>query len=168
MDAVTAKVDEITELVERARAMPMSASCVVNRAELLELLDELRDLLPAELREAQSVLRDRTEILEQGSRRAERIVAESRVEAALLVSRTEVMQTATREATRLLEDARTEAATMRQDAEQYVDTKLANFEVVLHKTLQAVDRGREKLRGRMEKDVLGEDQLADDDTPLPT
>ncbi len=57
---------------------------------------------------------------------------------------------------------------MRQDAEQYVDTKLANFEVVLHKTLQAVDRGREKLRGRMEQDVLGEDQLADDDTPLPT
>ncbi len=168
MDAVTAKVHEISELVERARAMPMSASCVVNRAELLELLDELRELLPAELREAQWVLRDRNEILEQGSRRAERIVAESRVEAALLVSRTEVMQTATREANRLLQDARKEAATMRQDAEQYVDTKLANFEVVLHKTLQAVDRGRDKLRGRMEQDALGDDELGDEDTPLPS
>ena len=33
------KLDELSALVEGARAMPMSASCVVNRAQVLDLLD---------------------------------------------------------------------------------------------------------------------------------
>ena len=40
------KLDELSGLVEEARSMPMSASCIVNRAELLGLLEEMRELLP--------------------------------------------------------------------------------------------------------------------------
>ena len=43
------KLDELSALVEGARAMPMSASCVVNRAQVLDLLDEARGLLPTSL-----------------------------------------------------------------------------------------------------------------------
>ena len=56
---VQAKLDEIAALIEGARAMPMSASCIVNRGELLDLLDELRALLPAELDQARRSSRPR-------------------------------------------------------------------------------------------------------------
>ena len=49
-----------------------------------------------------------------------------------------------------------EAYAIRQEVDDYVDQKLANFEVVLNKTLSAVHRGREKLRGRQELDELGD------------
>jgi hypothetical protein len=53
------KLDELSRLVEDARSMPMSASCIVNRAELLGLLEEMRELLPEEFRHAQLLLDDR-------------------------------------------------------------------------------------------------------------
>ena len=167
MDDVQAKLAEITEMVESAKSMPLSASCVVNRAELLARVEELRDLLPAQMREAQRVLKDREGVVAEGRQDAERIIAEARVEAARLVGRTEVMQTATREADRVTREAEETANRMRFEVDDYVDTKLANFEVVLQKTIAAVGRGRDKLRGRHELDQLRDGELESDDTPLP-
>ncbi len=55
---------------------------------------------------------------------------------------------AEREAKRLLGQAQADADAVREEVEDYVDAKLATFEVVLTKTLAAVERGREKLAGR--------------------
>ena len=61
-------------------------------------------------------------------------------------------------------DADAEAARMRRETDDYVDAKLANFEVALHKTIAAVQKGRDKIRGRHDYDELGDPV---DDTPLP-
>lgn len=151
---VHAKLDEITALVEAARAMPMSTSCLVNRAELLGDLDELRRLLPDEVQEARSVLEEREEILDAARREAEELLAEAEEQRARLVAESEVVQEASAQAERLVAVAEQRAARTRADIEDYVDRKLANFEVVLHKTLQAVARGRSKLSGRHELDDL--------------
>ena len=165
MDA-QAKLDQVTALVESAKSMPLSASVLVNKTELLELVDELRAELPDELREAQWVIKDRDEVIEQGRKEAERIIAEATAEAARLVSRTEIMQSATKEAERLIDEATENAKRMRIEVEDYVDTKLANFEVVLQKTFAAVEKGRDKLRGRHELDELREENLLAE-APLP-
>ena len=168
MDDVQAKLAEITDMVESAKSMPLSASCVVNRADLLARLGELAELLPAQLSEAQALLKAKGDVIEEGRAEAAQIVADGRTEAARLVSRTEVMQTAVREADRVRTEAEENATRMRVEVEDYVDTKLANFEVVLQKTIAAVERGREKLRGRHELEQLRE--LSDEDAeaaPLP-
>lgn len=150
MDSVQSKLDEITAAVESARAMPMSASCVVNRTELLALLDELRDLLPAAMRHAQSVLQDKDGVLAEGRREASRIIAQAREERQRMLAETEVYAEAKAEADRLLWEAQAAAEAMQRDVDDYVDGKLANFEIVLSKTLTAVERGRAKLAGRNE------------------
>ena len=68
------KLDELTAIVEQARSMPMSASCVVNRAEVLGLLEEIRALLPEEFRHAQMLLADRESVVDEGRREAERMI----------------------------------------------------------------------------------------------
>ena len=166
MDA-QAKLDQVVEMVESAKSMPLSASVLVNKTEMLALLDELRAALPDELREAQWVIKDRDEVIEGGRKEADRIVADARVEAQRLVSRTEVMKTATEEAARVMDEAKENARQMRLEVEDYVDAKLANFEVVLHKTLGAVERGRDKLKGRHELEELREGNLLPDD-PIPS
>ncbi|MFL6179176.1 MAG: cell division initiation protein, partial [Actinomycetes bacterium] len=80
MDDVKTKLAEITRVVESARAMPMSASCVVNRSELLALLADLGALLPEAMTRAQSVLQDKDSVVAEGRAEAERIVAEAREE----------------------------------------------------------------------------------------
>ena len=156
MDEVHSKLAQITQEVEAARAMPMSASCLVNRDEMLALLRELESLLPETISQAQELLGDKQGVVEEGRREAEEIVAAARAERRRLLEATDVYDEARHEAERLLDEARTSAESMRVEVEDYVDAKLANFEIVLTKTLSAVERGRQKLSGRHELEALSE------------
>ncbi|MEU9734076.1 cell division initiation protein [Streptomyces sp. NPDC048002] len=144
---VQKKLDEIVSAVSSARSMPMSASCVVNRAELLSLLDEVRQALPGSLAQAQELIGDREHMVEQARAEAERIIQGAHAERGSLISDTEVARRSQAEADRILSEAQKEAEDVRAEADDYVDSKLANFEVVLTKTLGSVGRGREKLLG---------------------
>ncbi|MGW0119861.1 cell division initiation protein [Streptomyces sp. NPDC003327] len=160
---VQKKLDEIVATVQSARSMPMSASCVVNRAELLALLDEVRDALPGSLAQAQELIGGREQLVEQARQEAERIIEAAHAERGSIVSDTQVARQSQEEADRILAEARREAEEIRAEADEYVDSKLANFEVVLNKTIGSVDRGREKLLGR--GPGLDEDGYADEDAP---
>ncbi|HVU73249.1 MAG TPA: hypothetical protein VHE83_09860 [Mycobacteriales bacterium] len=160
MGDVQAKLDEIVDVVEKAKAMPLSASCVINRGEVLAQLEQLRDLLPTELASAKAIVGDADAQVMRGREEADRIIAEAKAERARLVGRTEIVQHAQREAERLVEDARANAEAMRREVEDYVDGKLANFEVVLTKTIKAVSRGRDKLRGQDEMAELADQAQA--------
>jgi hypothetical protein len=70
------------------------------------------------------------------------------------------VQSARDEAQRILDEARDLAAQERAEVEEYIDGRLATLEVILNKTMEAVARGRERLEGADDKDVLS--QLADD------
>ncbi|MBV9291982.1 MAG: hypothetical protein JO222_05980 [Frankiales bacterium] len=162
---IHAKLDELTALIDNARAMPMSASCVVNRAEVLAAIDEVRSLLPDEIAGARQVISAKDAVVAEGQTQAEQIIESAKQERARLISKTEVMREAASEADRVLESARADADRMRIEIDDYVDSKLANFEVVLHKTLQAVEKGRAKISGRHELDAL--QQPPGDEPPLP-
>jgi cell division septum initiation protein DivIVA len=149
------KLDEITALITSARAMPMSASCIVNRAEVVTLLEELRALLPEEFDLAEQLLAGRDQVVAEGRDEADQIIAAAHEERMRLVSETEVFAQAQMEASRIRGEAEDEAESMRQQIDAYVDGKLATFEITLNKTLNAVHRGRDKLRGRSEMDDLG-------------
>ncbi|MFD4126426.1 ATP synthase F0 subunit B [Streptomyces globisporus] len=145
---VQKKLDEIVEAVGSARSMPMSASCVVNRAELLAMLEEVRQALPGSLAQAQELIGGQQQFAEQARQEAERIIESAHAQRASLISETEIARQSQSEADRILSEARREAEEVRAEADDYVDSKLANFEVVLTKTIGSVDRGREKLLGR--------------------
>jgi cell division septum initiation protein DivIVA len=154
-------LDHLTALVEDARALPMSSSCVVHRGEVLDLVDEARRVLPVQLDEARRVLADRDRLLEQ----AQRLVQAGREEQGRLVEATAVYTRAQAEADRMLDQAHAEAEAMRLQTEDYVDAKLANFENVLSSTLATVQRGRERLSGRpVDQQLRGVDL----DEPAPS
>jgi cell division septum initiation protein DivIVA len=145
---ISAKLDELAELIETARAMPMSASCIVNRAEILEAIEAMRASLPDELTVARDLLEDKSAVVEEGRIEAQRIIDEAVAERDKLVSRTTVVKEASREAQRRVDEAQAESDRMRLEIDDYVDAKLANFEVILRKTLGAVEHGRDKISGR--------------------
>jgi vacuolar-type H+-ATPase subunit H len=160
---VQKKLDEIVTAVSSARSMPMSASCVVNRAELLALLEEVRAALPDSLAQAQELIGDREQMVEQARQEAERIISTAHAERGSLISDTEIARRSQAEADRILAEARKEAEEIRAEADDYVDSKLANFEVVLTKTIGSVGRGREKLLGT--GPGLDEQGYEDEDAP---
>ncbi len=152
---VQAKLTEIRETVATARSMPMSASAVVNRAELLAALDELGEMLPQAFGESDRVLAARDDVIADAQQQGLQILADAERLRDELVSDTDVYKLARTEADKLLTESREETAALRRDTDDYVDERLANFELTLAKTLEAVQRGRERLRGRSELDTLG-------------
>ncbi len=158
---VEAKLHQLERLVAEAKTVPLSASIMVNRAEVDGLVADVRDAMPDELTQARWVVKERDEILARAEADADRILHDARVERDRLVTQQEVARAAEREAARLVDEARDHARQIRLEAEDYVDAKLANFEVVLNKTLSAVEKGRQKLRGRLDTDQLAEEELAD-------
>ncbi|GAA4656182.1 hypothetical protein GCM10023347_01380 [Streptomyces chumphonensis] len=156
---VQSRLDDIVAAVRSARSMPMSASCVVNRAELLALLEEVREALPGSLAQARELLGGREQMVAEAQDEARRIIEAAHSERGSMVSGTEVARRSQLEAERILAEARREAEAIRAEADDYVDSKLANFEVVLSKTVDSVGRGKDKLLGR----APGADGPADGD-----
>ena len=134
------------DLVQTAKAMPLSASVLVSREDLAELLQAALDRMPDELRQARWLLKEREEFLAEKGREADALLEEVRVQAERMVQRTEIVRQANHVAQRILDDANEEARRMRHEAEDYADQKLASFEIVLDRTMKTVQAGREKLQ----------------------
>ena len=150
---VQERLDELTVMVEDAKSMPLSASCVLNRSQLLDVIDEIRQLLPESVYRADELLADREAVVQDGRREADRILEQARAQADRMVSEHEVYLAAVAESNSLRSEAATETARMRQETDDYIDAKLATFEITLQKTLQTVDRGRERLRSQMYQEL---------------
>ncbi len=160
MDSIEKLTSAIT-MVEEARGVPLSASCVVHRGEMLELLDEARAALPTDLESARKLLAAQEAIIEEGRVSAEQMIAMAREDVARMVEQTSIVQMARDESRKIIDDARDLAQQEKEEVEEYIDGRLATLEVILNKTQDAVARGRERLAGANDKDVLS--QLSDAD-----
>jgi cell division septum initiation protein DivIVA len=146
--SVEDRLADVRRLVEEARTMPMSASVMVNRDDLLTRLAALEAEVRQALAEAEQVTADKDGVVDEGRREAEGLLASARDEQQRLASETEVLRTAQEQADTQVDDARREADALREEADAYVDHKLAGFEVALERTLETVRRGRERLASR--------------------
>ncbi len=134
---VHAKLAEIRSSITDARAMPMSTSAVINRAELLAAVDELDGLLRNALGESDRVLADRDAVLQRARTEAADIVAAAEQERSNMVADHDVVA-----------ESQQAADELRRETDDYVDERLATFELTLTRTLEAVQRGRERLHHR--------------------
>ena len=123
-------VDELTTVIENARSVPMSASCMVPRDHLLDLLDDLRESLPEDVQAAGAIVEQRTEILQQAQAEAERLTGRTRGESDQLLSsarrqRDELLGTARRQRDEVLAEAQVQAEELLAEAEVEADRLVA-------------------------------------------
>ncbi|HRW39152.1 MAG: hypothetical protein KDB04_06815 [Acidimicrobiales bacterium] len=136
----------VSDLIAAARPRPLSASAMINKDEVLELLDEAIARLPDELREARWLRKEREEYLAKMRADGEEITEAARARAEQMVQRTEVVKAAEHRARRIVESAEAEARRLRLECEDFCDQRLASFEIVLERTLKLVASGRDKLQ----------------------
>jgi len=135
------------ELVASARPMPLSTSVMINRDEVLDLIDETIGRLPDELRAARWLMKEREDFLAKVRREGEEILDQARSRAERMVQRTEVVKASEARGRKIIEKAQGEANRLRNECEDFCDQKLASFEIVLQRTLKMVAGGRERLQG---------------------
>ncbi|HKX16058.1 MAG TPA: hypothetical protein VJN19_12750 [Propionibacteriaceae bacterium] len=147
-ETAEAKLAYLRELILNARAMPMSASCVINRSEVLAAIDDVIGNLPNEIADAQQVIDMAAFKIAEGEAEASRILAEARDHAANLAQHSEVVRVAEQIAAQMRADADEEATALRRETDEFIDARMASFESVLHKTVSQVRTARARLAER--------------------
>ncbi|CAB4329592.1 MAG: ATP synthase subunit B/B' [Actinobacteria bacterium] len=153
MDVVE-NIEAAIAIVEEARSVPLSASCVINRSEMLKLLDQIKASFPNDLAKAIAIQRDKESIIEDAHSQSDAIMQQARDEVSRLVEQTTIVSSARKEATRILAEAKADSDRDREEIEEYIDSRLANLEVILNKTLDVISKGRDQLSGVEAKHVL--------------
>jgi cell division septum initiation protein DivIVA len=107
-------VDELSTVIENARSVPMSGSCMVPRDHVLDLLDDLRESLPEDVQSAGAIVEQRTEILQAAQAEAELLTGRTRTEAEQVLAqarrqREEVLGVARRQRDEIIAQAQADA-----------------------------------------------------------
>jgi cell division septum initiation protein DivIVA len=134
-------VDELSTVIENARSVPMSGSCMVPRDHVLDLLDDLRESLPEDVQSAGAIVEQRTEILQAAQAEAELLTGRTRSEADALLAqarrqrdevlgvarrqRDEILAQAQADADELIAEAEIEAARLVEDGRRHRDALVA-------------------------------------------
>ena len=148
-EGLTGILEAIEHAVLSARAMPMSSSVLVNRAELLDLVAQAHDILPTQLTQADDVLAAADAAQVAAAAEADQVLASARARAAELVAREQVVAAAEERAAQIVAEAGATAAELRREADDYCDRRLADFEIDLGRVVAQVQAGRAKLAARL-------------------
>jgi cell division septum initiation protein DivIVA len=138
-------VRRVIDIIATARTIPLSSSPMINRDEVIELLEEALNRLPEELRHARWMLKERDEFVAKTRREADDILDAARAQAERMVQRTDVVKAAEMRARQIVDAAEADSRRMRHETEDFCDQRLASFENVLQKVVRVVQVGRERL-----------------------
>jgi cell division septum initiation protein DivIVA len=157
---IAGRLQQLEEIVQEAKSMPLSSSVLINKDEVLEMLQQMQEDLPDEIKQARWIVKDREELLAKARGEGDRLIEQAREEQLRMARKEEIVARANEEAERILAETDDKTRSMVEEAEDYVDAKLAQFEIALRKiledsqaatkalarTLDQVEMGREKLR----------------------
>ena len=147
MDALKV-MEEFEDLISKSKRLPLTSNVIINEGKIYEFLDKLKASFPEEFKQARWIVKERDQVLNDSRKEADRITKEAQENVNKLVSETEIIKKAHRESEIIIKQAETKARGIRLEAEDYIDSKLANLEATLQKLLLSIEKGRDKLSGK--------------------
>ena len=140
-------IQGLINVIDAARPVPLSSSSMINKDEVISVLNDVSLRLPDEIRAARWLLKQREDFLARTQREGDELIDLARARAGQMVQKSELVKAAEVRARRIVEDAQSEARRLQLETEDYCDQRLASFEAVLKKTQKIVADGRSKLQG---------------------
>jgi cell division septum initiation protein DivIVA len=161
----------LLDVVASARPVPLSTSAMINKDEIIGLVEEALASFPHEVKESRWLLKERDAYLAKAESEASEVLAAAKARSARMIDRSELVRGAEVRARQIVEHADADARRLRLEVEDYCDQKLGSFEIVLERTMRLVTAGREKLQLRSRNEQpngqADGDDGADADADLP-
>ena len=141
-------VDRLEALVNGSRRVPLSSRIMLEEEDLLAIVEQMRQTIPNEIKQARRVLQDREQILKQAQSEAEKIVTMARDRAEYMINQEGILTMAKERGEQMLSDAQRDAQTTRSEIEQYAVDVLGHLEQQLELQLHQVRNGLQELGGQ--------------------
>lgn len=138
-------VATLYEMIQEARSLPLSGDkCIIERDKALDLLDEISNQMPGELKQARTIVESRGEVINNAKREAENILKQAQAQARQMVSDSEICRQAQIEANGMIETAQNKIRELKGVTNDYVDDALARTEESIAEALSEIRESRAK------------------------
>ena len=150
------KVDDLIlqlqDLINDAKAVPFSGGKVmVNSDEVYDIIDQIQDSMPAEVRQAKNIVSDRKQILAEANRESENIIRSAEERKKVMLNQNEIVREAQAKAKEIVDDAKAKSAEIRKAANVYADGILKRAEESLSTQLTDIKKTRSTLANSQKK-----------------
>jgi hypothetical protein len=156
-------IERLESLVANGRRVPLSRSVIIDRAEALEWIDQLRVTIPEEIKSARRVTSEAERLLEQAREEAEQILARAQEQATYLIEERELTRQAEELSHEIVRQAQLEGTEIRRGADEYASEVLENLENEVTRTLRTIRRGLDLLAERREVAAPSDDGTGEQD-----
>jgi len=134
-------IDRLEELFNDAKAVPFTHNVVIDEDRMLEIIDQMRIVIPDEVKKAQQIMGQRDRFLAQAQEEADRTISLAREKAEQMAMKDSIVLEAQRRAEQILNQARSDAEATRRDADDYIVETLRNLQDQVEKTLNQIQNG---------------------------
>lgn len=128
-------LDTLEDIVENAKAIPLTQKVGVSKDELFDIIGEIRLNLPGEIKQAQRIVHGSEKIIDEANSKANTIIRDAEAHAEKMTLEHEITKRAREEAEAIMLDARNKAESMRIGAIEYADQMLANTDAQIKSVL---------------------------------
>lgn len=156
-------IGTLYEMVQDARSVPFSSDkCALERDRALDLLDEISNQLPGELKQAKTIVESRSELITNAKREAENILKAAQVQARQLVSQEAVYMEAKNQANEMIRAAQDKIKELKQVTNDYVDDSLRRTEEAVAEALSEIRDSRSKFRALVNPQARNNSAIIED------
>ncbi len=133
-------IAELEDVIDKGVAVPFSGRCLLDKEELLEIIQEIRLKLPTDLEQAKWIKAERINIINDARKEAEEIIRAANDQLVAMVDDNEITKKATQAAAEIMDSANAEANAAKESSYQYADYLLENVENVVVKTIRDLEQ----------------------------
>ena len=141
-------IDRLESMVTGARRMPITGKLMLDEQELADLIDQMRTVLPEEVRAARKILRERDNVITEAQQQADDILKTAHEQAEMLLDQQGLMAEAQARANQYLEEAMMAAQERVNGADEYAREVLSQLQQQLSRHLTIIEKGLASLDNR--------------------
>ena len=139
-------LERIEDIIEEASKFPLSNKVMIDKEEILEVINEIRLKLPDEINRASWVAKERQRILNEAQSEADELIEKVKDQQKYLIEENEITKQAQKYANQLIEEAERKANDMKVGAYNYSDEILSKLQEKIREINGIIEQNREVLK----------------------
>jgi hypothetical protein len=147
-------IERMEDLILTGFGVPLTPWTVVNGDKLVPLLDRIRENLPDEIRQAQSIIDRRDDMMAEAQRRATQMMQDAKEQAEMMLSESELLKAVHAEAERVRQQVITELEAMRKKTFEEAEAMKARAREESIRVREGADQYAEAVLSSLDKSLV--------------
>ena len=145
-------LDIMDELIDKAWKVPLSLKSMVDVEQIKDVVQDIRLNMPAEIRQAKTIVADRNKIIADARREADTVIRVAEEKAAFMLTQEEIYKAAQQKANETVAQANKVSAELKRSTNEYIDNMLRHTDEVLTQELTEIRKARQNIKNVAKND----------------